>query len=149
LSIEPCEPQIKNYEGPCPPDGRCDGAPEQAANWLTRETARRKTLKAARHSSSHVAAQETGVARLTRERDEALERETATAEVLKVISSSPGDVKSVFEAILENATRICEAHFANLLLCEGDGFRLGAMHNAPPAFVDARPLFADRFHRGP
>ena len=83
-----------------------------------------KTLKAARHSSSSVAGQETEAVRFRRERDEALEREIATAEVLKVISSSPGDVKSVFEAILENATRICEAKFGVLSLREGDAFRV-------------------------
>jgi GAF domain-containing protein len=57
--------------------------------------------------------------------------------VLRVISSSPGDLKPVFEAILENATRICEAKFGALYLCEGDGFRSVAMHNAPPAFSQA------------
>jgi len=80
-----------------------------------------KTLKAARRSSS-VAGQETEVARFRRERDQALEREIATAEVLKVISSSPGDVKSVFEAILENATRICEAKFGALFTYQNELF---------------------------
>src|SRR6516162_2017520 len=97
-----------------------------------------KAVKGARHSSSSGAGQETEAVRFRRERDEALEREIATAEVLKVISSSPGDVKSVFEAILENATRICEAKFGILLLWEGDAFRTVALHNAPPAFVEHR-----------
>ena len=70
-----------------------------------------KTLKAMRHGSSSVAGQETEVARFHRERDEALERETATSEVLRLISKSPGDLKLVFRSILENATRICEAKF--------------------------------------
>jgi signal transduction histidine kinase len=81
--------------------------------------------------------QETETGRLTRERDEALEREKASAEVLSVISSSAADPKPVFEAVLENATRICEAKFGALVLCEGDGFRGVAFHNAPTAFSQA------------
>src|SRR5215831_8119603 len=63
---------------------------------------------------------------------EALEQQAATSEVLQIISSSPGELQPVFEAILANATRICEAKFGTLYLCEGEGFRAVAMHNAPP-----------------
>src|SRR5262249_26023660 len=69
---------------------------------------------------------------------EALEQQTATSEVLKVISSSPGELNAVFEAILANATRICEAKFGTLYLREGEGFRTVAAHNAPPAYIEAR-----------
>src|SRR6516165_1943870 len=77
-------------------------------------------------------------ARLRRERDEALERETATAEVLRVIRTSPGDLKPVFAAILANAIQICRANFGTLYVCERDAFRAVAMHNVPPAFAEVR-----------
>src|SRR5262249_42135281 len=73
-----------------------------------------------------------------RELSESLEQQTAASEVLRVISSSPGELEPVFQAMLANATRICEAKFATLYLCEGDGFRAVAMHNTPPAFAEAR-----------
>jgi GAF domain-containing protein len=73
-----------------------------------------------------------------RELDETLEREAAASEVLRVISSSPGDLKPVFQAVLENATRLCAAKFGTLFLYEGgDAFRAVAMHNAPSALFDA------------
>ena len=77
-------------------------------------------------------------ARLLNELRESLERQTATAEVLSVISRSPGDLDPVFESILQNATRICDANFANLELNENGTFRIGAMYNAPAAFAEQR-----------
>jgi GAF domain-containing protein len=74
----------------------------------------------------------------TRELSEALEQQTATSEVLGVISSSPGELEPVFQALLANATRICDAKFGMLYLWEGDAFRAVAFHNAPAAFVEAR-----------
>src|SRR6516162_2572987 len=74
----------------------------------------------------------------TRDLTEALEQQTATAEVLQVISSSPGELDRVFASILANATRICEANFANLALVQGGEFRMVAMHGAPRAFEDLR-----------
>src|ERR1700730_8047561 len=73
-----------------------------------------------------------------RELAEALERQAATDEVLRVISSSPGELEAVFQAILTNAVRICGANFGDLYLREADGFRMAASHNAPPAYVEAR-----------
>jgi GAF domain-containing protein len=74
----------------------------------------------------------------TRDLSEALEQQTATSAVLEVISSSPGDLEPVFDAMLSNATRICEAKFGILWRAEGDGFRLGALYGAPPAFAETR-----------
>src|SRR5215831_10880217 len=71
-----------------------------------------------------------------RELQESLERQTATSEVLSVISSSPGELEPVFKAMLANAVRICDAKFGVLSLCEGDAFRNAAMHNVPSAFAD-------------
>ena len=77
-------------------------------------------------------------ARLLNELRQSLEQQTATSQVLQVISSSPGDLEQVFATMLENASRICEAKFGALYLSEGDGFRAKAMHNAPPAYEEAR-----------
>jgi GAF domain-containing protein len=71
----------------------------------------------------------------SRELSESLEQQTATSEVLKVISASPGELEPVFQAILENAVHICDASFGNLLLYEGDAFRHVALHNAPQAWA--------------
>jgi two-component system, NtrC family, sensor kinase len=76
---------------------------------------------------------ETEIARLTRERDEAVQQQTAIAEVLQIISSSPGELEPVFESLLQRATSVCHARFGNLVLSEGDGFRVVAIHNAVPA----------------
>jgi class 3 adenylate cyclase len=76
--------------------------------------------------------------RLLDELRQSLEQQTATANVLRVISSSPGDLEPVFEAMLQNVVRICDAKFANLALLEGDGFRFVAQHGAPQKYRLAR-----------
>ena len=77
-------------------------------------------------------------ARLLNELRQSLEQQTATAEVLQVISSSPGDLQPVFAAMLENAARICDANFGNIFRWDGEALRLIATHNTPPAFAEAR-----------
>ena len=74
----------------------------------------------------------------TRDLSEALEQQTATSEVLRVISGSPGELDPVFHTMLANATRLCEAKFGDLYLMEGDAFRICAQHGAPPAYVEER-----------
>ena len=111
----------------------------------------RKTIKAGRHKktrpnapivvrrrNSSATSQETEIVRLTRELEEALGQQTATSEVLKVISSSPGELELVFQAMLQNARRICEAEFGVLYRCEGDALRAVAMHGAPQPYVEER-----------
>ena len=106
------------------------------------KTQRPKTLKrhnapkTARRRNFSAAGPQEQISALTRELKEALEQQTATSEVLKVISSSAGELRRVFETMLENAVRICGAKFGNLWLREGDVFRIGATHGAPQAYVD-------------
>src|SRR5262249_17173344 len=76
--------------------------------------------------------------RLLNELRQSLQQQTATADVRKVISRSPGELGPVFQAMLENATRICEAKFGNLYLYEDGALRIVASHNVPPAFAEAR-----------
>src|SRR5262245_20301355 len=76
--------------------------------------------------------------RLLNELRESLQQQTATADVLKIISSSPSDLQPVFEAMLENASRICQSKFGVLWLAQDDGFRPAAIHNLPPALTVER-----------
>ena len=74
----------------------------------------------------------------TNDLTELLEQQTATSEVLRVISSSPAELEPVFQTMLENATRLCEAKFGVLYRSEGDALRVVAMHGAPLAYVEER-----------
>jgi GAF domain-containing protein len=74
----------------------------------------------------------------TADLSEALDQQTATSEILQVISRSPGELEPVLQVILGNATRICEARFGSVYLCEGDAFRAAAFHNAPAGLVEER-----------
>ena len=78
----------------------------------------------------------------TEDLTESLEQQTATSEVLEVISSSPGDLQPVFKSMLNNALRICEAKFGQLLLFDGTGFLAAELHNTPADY-------AELFKRGP
>jgi two-component system, NtrC family, sensor kinase len=78
------------------------------------------------------------LAQALRELSEARDQQTATSEVLQVISSSPGELAPVFQTMLANAVRLCEAKFGFLYLYEGGAFRIVAAHDVPPAFSEAR-----------
>jgi signal transduction histidine kinase len=112
--------------------------PAKTQHGSTTKPKRNNTSTAARPASPTLADLQEQVSALTRELAEAREQQTATSEVLQVISSSPGDLQPMFEAMLTNATRICEAKFGNLLLYEGNAFRVAAMHGAPQAWNELR-----------
>ena len=81
----------------------------------------------------------------TRDLEESLQQQTATSEVLQIISSSP-DLTSVFDKMLENATRVCGAEFGSMILVEGDSMRQAALYNAPAALAAARTDKVRRHH---
>ena len=97
---------------------------------------RRNAPKLAHHRKPSAADADDKIALLEHRLNEALEQQTATSEILKVISNSPGHLEPVFNAMLEKAVRICEAKFSILWLCENGGFRSVAQHNTPPAFAE-------------
>src|SRR6516162_218748 len=118
---------------------RAGGKSAKSQRRKTTTPERRNASKTVRTRGVSVSSQETEVARLTGELDEALEQQVATSEVLKVISGSPGELDTVFQAMLENAVRICGAKFGVLFLCEGEhAARAVAMHGAPQAYVEER-----------
>jgi GAF domain-containing protein len=112
-------------------------ASSKLANARSRKTVKRRTPSKDAQRRGASAGHEAKVERLTRERDEALLRETANSEVLRLISSSPGDLELVFRTILENATRICNANFGNLFRFDGEIFYPAAQFNTPAALLEA------------
>ena len=89
-----------------------------------------------RRPGSSATGQESEVARLARELNEALERQTATSEVLKVISSSRGNLRAVFETVAENAVRLCGADRAFIFRFDGELLRMAVAYNASPEFAE-------------
>ena len=103
-----------------------------------REALKTKRRDASKTASSSAPIQDAEVARLTRELNEASERQAATSEVLEVISGSPGDLQPVFASMLENAVRICDAKFGNIYRWDGEALHIVATHKTPPAFAEDR-----------
>ena len=106
------------------------------------KTRRRKTT-AAHLDKSPAAREETEVVRLRRELDEALERQTATAEVLSVIASSPHDAQPVFDMIAKNAARLCKAQFCSVFRFDGELVHFAAQSgyaSTPEVFLTGYPL---------
>ena len=96
--------------------------------------------KQASRAASYAAGEEGEITWLIRELKEAREQQTAASEVLRVISSSPGDLQPVFAAMLEKAVRICDATFGNIFRWDGDAFQFMASHKTPSAFANRRKL---------
>jgi two-component system, NtrC family, sensor kinase len=105
-----------------------------------REASKTRRRDASKTASSSAPIRDAEVARLTRELNEALERQAATSEVLQVISGSPGDLQPVFATMLEKAVRICDADFGNIYRWEGEALRLIAtrVHSVTRALVDGQ-----------
>ena len=103
-----------------------------------REALKTKRRDASKTASPSAPVQDAEVARLTRELREALEQQTATSEVLRLINNSPGDLQPVFDTTLENAARICDANFGLIYRWDGDALHLAATYNTPTAFAEAR-----------
>src|SRR5260370_20771840 len=87
-------------------------------------------------SQKSIADPEGALALARRERREAREEQAGTSEVLRVISSSPGDLEPVFQVMLANATKLCEAKLGVLFLFENGRYRLAAHLNVPPALIE-------------
>src|SRR5262245_41696138 len=116
---------------------RCAGRNE--AKKQTRRNARPRGAPKAMHGSApSIVDLQQQIEALTRELSESLDQQTATAEVLRVISSSPSELQPIFATILNHATRICGAEFGTLNLYDGDTFRTVAFHRAPPQYVEGR-----------
>ena len=93
--------------------------------------------KAPSSASPHASAQ-ADLARLTRELTDERRQRMATSEVLRLLSGSHGDLNHLFDTILANATNLCQSNFGTLSLCEGDAFRIVAMHNVPSGLAELR-----------
>jgi signal transduction histidine kinase len=109
---------------------------------LSRKGAKSRTHARKRSTGTKARTRVRGIrksrAEVERRLAEALEQQAATSEVLQIIANSPGELEPVFQAILSNAVRLCEAKFGIMYLREADAFRTVATYNAPPAFVQAR-----------
>ena len=125
------------------------GEPMKQRSKVSGERAKSRSLKATKRkgssasdkapsSASPDASAQVELARLTRELTDERRQRMATSEVLRLLSGSHGDLNHLFDTILANATNLCQANFGTLSLCEGDAFRIVAMHNVPPVLAELR-----------
>ena len=117
---------------------KAGGAPIKGRRRKAPKPERRNAPKTAPRSKSSPSSEDTVVARLTHELRETTEQHSATSEILRVISTAPSDLQPVFQAMLKNAVRLCDAKFGNIYRWDGDALHLVATQNVPPAFVQAR-----------
>src|SRR5215831_5797130 len=117
---------------------RAGGEPIKGRRGKTPEPKRRNAPKVQARAKLSPATEETEVAGLTRELSEERKQRAATGEILRLLSGSHGDLNRLFDTILSNATKLCQANFGALFLCEADAFRIVAQHNAPPAYRELR-----------
>jgi GAF domain-containing protein len=117
---------------------RAGGEPIKGRRPKTPEPVRGNAPKDQARSKLSPAIEETEVARLTRELTDERRQRRATSEVLRLLSGSHSDLNHLFDTILANATNLCQANFGTLSLCEGDAFRIVAMHNVPPGLAELR-----------
>ena len=117
---------------------KAGGAPIKGRRRKAPKPERRNAPKTAPRSKSSPSSEDTVVARLTHELRETTEQHSATSEILRVISTAPSDLQPVFQAMLKNAVRPCDAKFGNIYRWDGDALHLVATQNVPPAFVQAR-----------
>jgi hypothetical protein len=112
--------------------------PAKTQHAVPRKPKRNNAPTQSRRAGSSLADPHEQVSALTRELEEAREQQAAASEVLRVIASSPADLKPVFETILANATRLSDARFGVFYRAEGESLRVAAMHRAPKAYVEER-----------
>jgi class 3 adenylate cyclase len=117
---------------------RAGGEPIKGRRRKTLEPERVNAPKGQARSKLSLAIEGTEVARLTRELTDERRQRWATSEVLRLLSGSHSDLNHLFDTILANATTLCQANFGTLSLCEGDAFRIVAMHNVPPGLAELR-----------
>ena len=121
---------------------RAGGEPVKARRRKTATLKRRNAPKAVRSSSD--ATHETEMARVIRERDEALEQQTAISDILRVISNSPSDVQPVLDSVAEHAARICEAHVVDIAIVDNEVFRIAASFGELGRLSSKEPVPLDR-----